>query len=183
MTFEEAWGAGKHISETIFKEEGEVLYSAVSNLPQDALIVEIGCYVGRSTHIMAVAAKEKEGKVITIDPFLKSFNGWHNSDPKTAFKKNVLDVLSNVTLIEGYSEDVFNKIPDDIDFMFIDGDHSYEGVKRDCDNYLPKLKSGSMVSFHDYHSSFEGVKKAVDEACAGWQVVNNVWSISTRRKP
>jgi cephalosporin hydroxylase len=34
-------------------------------------------------------------------------------------------------------------------FVFIDGDHSYEGVKADFNNVLPLLKKGTLVAFHD----------------------------------
>ena len=37
----------------------------------------------------------------------------------------------------------------DWDFAFIDGDHSYEGVKADFYNLLPYLKKGTQVAFHD----------------------------------
>ena len=36
-----------------------------------------------------------------------------------------------------------------IDFLFIDGDHSYEGVKRDFLDYSPFVKPGGLVGFHD----------------------------------
>jgi cephalosporin hydroxylase len=36
-----------------------------------------------------------------------------------------------------------------IDFLFIDGDHSYDGVKRDFDMYSPLVKKGGMIAFHD----------------------------------
>lgn len=36
-----------------------------------------------------------------------------------------------------------------IDFLFIDGDHSYEGVKADFENYSPLVTPGGMIAFHD----------------------------------
>jgi len=36
-----------------------------------------------------------------------------------------------------------------IDFLFIDGDHSYEGVKQDFENYVMLLNSPGLVAFHD----------------------------------
>lgn len=35
------------------------------------------------------------------------------------------------------------------DFIFIDGDHSYEGVKLDYENYKPLLREGGIIAFHD----------------------------------
>ncbi|MCS7261539.1 MAG: class I SAM-dependent methyltransferase [Anaerolineae bacterium] len=46
--------------------------------------------------------------------------------------------------------------------MFVDGDHSYEGVRSDIECWLPKVLEGGVVAFHDYRWS-PGVKKAVDE--------------------
>lgn len=36
-----------------------------------------------------------------------------------------------------------------IDFLFIDGDHSYEGVKMDYEMYSPLVRAGGLVGFHD----------------------------------
>ena len=50
-----------------------------------------------------------------------------------------------------------------IDFLFIDGDHSYRGVKKDFEMYSPLVRKGGIVAFHDivYHPNFPGTK--VDE--------------------
>jgi predicted O-methyltransferase YrrM len=36
-----------------------------------------------------------------------------------------------------------------VDFLFIDGDHTYKGVKRDFEMYSPLVKEGSIIAFHD----------------------------------
>jgi len=36
-----------------------------------------------------------------------------------------------------------------VDFLFIDGDHSYEGVKRDFELWSPLVRSGGLIAFHD----------------------------------
>lgn len=41
------------------------------------------------------------------------------------------------------------KIPKVIDFLFIDGDHSYDGVKQDFEMYVPFVKTGGIIAFHD----------------------------------
>lgn len=48
-----------------------------------------------------------------------------------------------------------------VDLLFIDGNHSYEGVKGDIENWVPHVVDDAVVLFHDYH--MKGVKKAVDE--------------------
>lgn len=39
-----------------------------------------------------------------------------------------------------------------IDFLFIDGDHTYEGIKRDFELYSPLLAPESLTAFHDIAS-------------------------------
>lgn len=55
-----------------------------------------------------------------------------------------------------------------LDFVFIDGDHSYEGTKLDIKLWLPKIKKGGWIGGHDYHHEtrpdLHGIDKAVDEA-------------------
>jgi len=46
--------------------------------------------------------------------------------------------------------------------LFIDGDHSYDGVFSDVTSWWPKLRGGAIVAFHDYTCS-EGVRRVVNE--------------------
>jgi predicted O-methyltransferase YrrM len=48
-----------------------------------------------------------------------------------------------------------------VDFVFIDGDHRYDYVKKDIESWLPKIKKGGIVSGHDYQE--KGVSAAVEE--------------------
>jgi predicted O-methyltransferase YrrM len=52
-----------------------------------------------------------------------------------------------------------------IDFLFIDGDHTYEGVKSDWEMYAPLVRPGGLVAFHDVAGDYETtqVKKFWDE--------------------
>jgi hypothetical protein len=59
------------------------------------------------------------------------------------------------------------------DIIYIDGDHSYNGVKQDLINSYNKIKDGGYIMGHDYEMNMKkahhhydfGVKKAVDEFC------------------
>ena len=51
----------------------------------------------------------------------------------------------------------------EIEFAYIDGDHTYEGVRSDCRLVMSKLTEDSMVVFDDYSESFPGILKFVDE--------------------
>ena len=54
-----------------------------------------------------------------------------------------------------------------VDFVFIDGLHTYEGVVADIDAYYPKMAAGGVMIFNDYGSAhYPGVTRAVDEFVA-----------------
>lgn len=57
---------------------------------------------------------------------------------------------------------VANKLGDNLlDFIFIDGDHSYEGVKQDYYNYLPFVRKGGLIAFHD----IKNTKRHIEGGC------------------
>jgi hypothetical protein len=71
---------------------------------------------------------------------------------------------SSITLHEGYSSNILETINiSNIDFVFLDGGHSYETVKSDLDLLVKKLKKNSIILCDDYNIKNYGVKKAVDE--------------------
>jgi predicted O-methyltransferase YrrM len=54
-----------------------------------------------------------------------------------------------------------------VDFLFIDGDHTYEGVKQDFDLYSPLVRSGGLVAIHDIASpAVPGVARFWSEIAA-----------------
>ncbi len=70
----------------------------------------------------------------------------------------------NISLYKGYSKNILKEIDfTNIDFVFLDGGHSYETVKEDLDIILKRLKKNSILLVDDYNQDSYGVKKAVDE--------------------
>ena len=68
---------------------------------------------------------------------------------------DLTNTKSNLTLLKRDSHspetvaEVAGIFEDGIDFIFIDGDHSYDGVKEDYENYSPLVRPGGLVGFHD----------------------------------
>ena len=69
------------------------------------------------------------------------------------------------------SEKAAKLVPNKLDIVFIDADHSYEAVKEDIQLWYPKIRKGGIICGHDYMEGpydrdgiFCDVKKAVDEA-------------------
>ncbi len=76
--------------------------------------------------------------------------------------------------IKGDSSECLSKFEDQtFDMLYIDGDHSYQGVKKDLEQAFKKVKIGGWIMGHDYEMNMNkartsydfGVKRAVDEFC------------------
>jgi hypothetical protein len=63
------------------------------------------------------------------------------------------------------------------DLVFLDGDHTYEGLMADINAWLPLVRIGGILCGHDFGEQFPGVAKAVTIALGmdGWSVIGNVW--------
>jgi predicted O-methyltransferase YrrM len=71
---------------------------------------------------------------------------------------------SNIFLIKGYSHEALLKIDiSEIEFVFLDGGHSYETVKEDLRLILKDIKKNMIIICDDYDQGGYGVKRAVDE--------------------
>lgn len=151
----------------------ELLYSnMVNKFHTNSVFVEIGTWKGRSAVYMAEKIKESGKNILfyTIDPFDGTGGGYDNDlDVKNkslfkTFENNIRPVQKFITPLVGFSFDLYSKFEDEsIDFLFIDGDHRYEGIKKDLQLWFPKVKKGGVISGHDYNEPSCGVRQAVDE--------------------
>ena len=62
------------------------------------------------------------------------------------------------------SVEAADQISEPLDFVYIDGDHSYEGIRADLDAWFPLIREGGIIAGHDYgQPAFPGVKAAADQ--------------------
>jgi len=61
------------------------------------------------------------------------------------------------------SDEAAQHVPEHLDFVYIDGNHSYEYVKHDIENYYPKVRQGGVIGGHDFWGDEIGLVKAVME--------------------
>ena len=80
-----------------------------------------------------------------------------------ACKKHLKKYKDKVVFVKKLSDDAVNDVPNDLDFCYIDANHSYKYVKNDIKNYYPKIKKGGYIGGHDFHISALGVIIAVLE--------------------
>lgn len=124
---------------------------------------EIGVRRGRfSRHLCKCNPKLR---LYCIDPWMP-YGKKYTEKRQDGIYREALKVLEpyNVTIIRETSIDALRHFGDEtLDFIFIDGDHTFDYVAPDIIYWSKKVKSGGIVSVHDYYSfGWSGVKQAVD---------------------
>jgi hypothetical protein len=120
-------------------------------------VVEIGVDKGQFSHCLL--SKSKLKKFYGIDPWINDFGSDYRPgffDPNGENRmQEATDRLSEfgdrVELVKNYSAIAAPYFPNDsIDFVYIDGDHSFEGIYTDLYNWVSKVRIGGIVAGHDY---------------------------------
>jgi hypothetical protein len=136
---------------------GEGLIKPINELGVDELVgVEVGVCLAHTTEAFIKGIKNLK-KLYAIDNY-PTFVDWDGSDwnqdrqnlmKKTAQEK-MIPYKSKVEFLHISSQEFVRTIEDEsLDFVFIDGDHSYEAALKDFENYYPKIKNGGIFAGHD----------------------------------
>lgn len=151
----------------------------LSLIPSGSVIAELGVYAGEFSEELF---KRNPKELVLIDR-------WNNEEiecgdangeniqirngaelylsvcQKFAKHSNVTVIKRNTSFLENFPNNLF-------DLIYIDGDHSLEGVYKDLITSFDKVKNGGFIMLHDYNSPDAGVKAAVDifSGCFGQSV-------------
>lgn len=110
-------------------------------LPPHYTGIEIGVDRAETT-ICLLNNSSKLKYLYAVDPYTGRDKRFHEI-------KAMLNYYEHCCFYRDKSENVVDSLPQ-LDFVFIDGDHSYEGVKIDLEKYVPKIKSGGILAGHDW---------------------------------
>jgi hypothetical protein len=140
-------------------------------------IVELGSWFGRSAILLGGGSAVGNGApVYAVDLFrpagfakevLEQRAGQAAQDFWGAFHQNIIEagLAHKVTAIRGNTPELglrWDGPP--VGLLFVDADHSYEGVRSDWTNWRARLARSAKVAFHDYQNpSFEGVTRFINE--------------------
>jgi len=141
------YGLYKSITPQQHPEEFSSLLNRVKKHEPET-IVEIGSAEGGTLFAWSRAIDSAQ-EIVSID---MSYPG-HRKEFFQSFANNV---DANLYFLErdSTSPQTANKVTEyigegEIDLLFIDGDHSYEGAKADLNLYFPLVNEGGLVAFHD----------------------------------
>lgn len=113
-----------------------------------SVAVEIGSFQGVSSALIAAALREN-GLLYCVDPW-PTVNG--KADPSfTIFKRHLRrrNVKNKIRILRGRSQEVIERVPRHVDFMFIDGDHSAPAIAFDWALAKRIVRPGGLVGLHD----------------------------------
>lgn len=88
---------------------------------------------------------------------------WHDKNFEAA-RARVAQYGERAVMLRGDSILMVDLVPDDsLALLYIDGDHSYDGVLGDVNAWRKKVKKGGIIAFHDYLAPEYGVNRAVND--------------------
>ena|SRR5947209_11561559 len=152
----------------------------VKNLPRGGRVVEVGTYRGQFARHILTACDPAELHLIDLD--------FSVLDPAVAAD-------ARVTMHQGLSQDMLAQFPHDhFEWIYIDGDHSYEGASSDARIAAIKVRPGGFPVFNDFahadpYLGAYGVHRAVVEFAVtrGWKFVwwayepNGLYDVALQR--
>jgi len=89
---------------------------------------------------------------------------WHNHNYEMAVDR-LKEFGDKVIFLRGLTSEMAQYVPDNsVSLVYVDANHSEQGVTEDTNNYLGKLIPGGIMAFHDYENTWDyGVKAAVEK--------------------
>ena len=171
---------------TYFKIPGWCNYTEtydmiVDEIADDGKIVEIGSFLGRSTHYLATAlvnAGKENVKIYSVDTYAGSTEHSGLNLPQDfmhIFKENLQYFIGRnmVNVCQGRSDEkrILDMFEDNsVDYIMVDGAHEYDAVQDDILNWWPKLKENGTMVGDDY--LLNSVATAVKDGFTQLQVPN-----------
>lgn len=142
--------------------QAERLWDLASAVPSGGQIVEIGSYQGKSTVVLASAARD-DVRVVAIDPHAGNDRGpgeWHGSADDgqadhEAFLANLRagGVDQRVTHVREFSQRAHGLVDGTIDLLYIDGAHGYAPADDDISTWGARVVPGGAMAIHDVNTS------------------------------
>jgi hypothetical protein len=141
--------SNKIISNDYFSAHAFYFYNLFIKLPKNFKYLEIGSYEGNSA--LYVSKNFPESKVTCVDLWeaFEEHKGIDFSIIEKNFDSN-LQGLDNINKIKSTSDNFFAKNKSMFDFIYIDGNHKFDYVLRDCENAWKFLNKGGFLACDDY---------------------------------
>ena len=156
------------------KEEIDALKELARSLPtNNPIAVNIGA--GAGTSGLALLESREDLYLVTIDKDEGNTHTGSIEGEVNALTGSNINWKARTQHIVGLSAEIGRHWNMWVSMVFVDGDHSYEGCKADIEAWLPHIRTGGIIAFHDYQKSkWPDVRRVVDEMMTHKEQIANV---------
>lgn len=165
-----------------------LIFNGTNFVPQEPKplhFVEVGAWKGKSAAFMAVEIINSQLPIRfdVVDTWKGTLNeDVHQQDPDVVNDRLFEVFLENMKPVEGHYNPIRMTSVEaaglyenaSLDFVFIDGDHTYEGVKADLIAWKDKIRPGGIIAGHDF-SPGNSVDQAVKEILPNYFPAPSGW--------
>lgn len=131
-------------------------------LPENPVIINIGAGAGTSS--IAMLEERPDAFVFSVDKIAAELERVNLIRCKIPIQRCIR--------ILGKSWDVGEWFPYQVDMVFVDGDHGTKAVEQDICVWLPKVRPGGVMAFHDYkHPNVPEITAIVDSFMNGNELI------------
>ncbi|WP_176444942.1 class I SAM-dependent methyltransferase [Paenibacillus herberti] len=139
-------------SESAWRGHVRFGYDLVANT-RPPLVVELGTHYGSSFFSFCQAAKDlslKGTQLHAVDTWEGDAHSGHYDENVFSMVSRVAERFPHALLNRNTFDDASLQYPDgSIDILHVDGLHTYEAVRHDCEVWMPKLAPGGLLLIHD----------------------------------
>ncbi|MEW6387408.1 MAG: class I SAM-dependent methyltransferase [Thermodesulfobacteriota bacterium] len=131
----------------LWPEEQEILKEMAALVPDQGIIVDIGTAQGGSAYLFHAATCSRDVKIFSYDPY-PSAEAWEH------LKDTTVTIIPQSSVMG--ARDWQKRAGALIDLIFIDGSHTLGDVYTDFVSWVPYLRPGGQIIFHDFDSQERG---------------------------
>lgn len=158
-----------------FYETSSILSDLVGTTPRPMILIAksyfnhslVGAEIGvnKGDNAISILQTLPMKTLYLIDPYIAYIEYEVKKEYSQSYNvaKERLSNFPQTKFIIKTSDEACKDIHEPLDFVYIDGNHNYEYVKRDIENYYPLVKPTGIIGGHDYTRDFSGVGKASRE--------------------
>ncbi|MBI3298252.1 MAG: class I SAM-dependent methyltransferase [Elusimicrobia bacterium] len=155
-------------------EEGR-WYAARAAEAGAGVVVEVGCWKGRSTSFVAPVCRDNGAALWCVDSWRGSRDAYAEDyarllaeeDVRAAFERNMAAIGCAPTVLAMDSLAAARSFASgSVDLVFIDASHDEESVLANLEAWAPALRPGGLLAGHDLSEKTPGVERGVERFCS-----------------
>lgn len=140
-------------------QDRDLLLESILSGVNNGIFVEIGTY--RGDFADRVLSISKTSRIYCVDPYSDTINNHIGDDLyNDTYNRLKSKYGDRVQFIRQFSADAVGMIPNNIDLLHIDGNHSYKFVRRDLELYFPKVRANGFILGSGAYDEDDSVRDA-----------------------